>query len=213
MRRHVFGVAGTTLLAVAAIALVGWFAVAAATGATLVIFRTGSMSPAIPQGALAVSVPVSAPDIRVGDVVTVQRETGTLPVSHRVVSTGVPAVSETAAGAEPAPADARELVLRGDANDTADAQPYVVREARRVVASAPWLGTGLTLLQSPLGLGLLVIGAGGITTWAFWPRAAGDAGGRGSDPGLAQAHDPAREPDPAPEPASGPRHARAEALP
>ena len=54
-------------------------------GITLIMFRTGSMSPSIPAGAVAVVQRVPASSIEIGDVVTVDRS-GDLPVTHRVTS-------------------------------------------------------------------------------------------------------------------------------
>lgn len=170
MARRGFAILGTTVLGAAVVALAAWAILAMTVGATLVVFRTGSMAPAIPQGALAVSFPVAAAEIRVGDVVTVQRADAELPVSHRVVEVRVGA---DATVAPPIPRDARELVLQGDANAQPDLRPAVVREARRVVWSVPGAGTALMMVQSPIGLGVMVLGAGALTTWAFWPRRTG----------------------------------------
>src|SRR3954454_7756091 len=52
---------------------------------TLIMFRTGSMTPAIPAGSVAVVQRIPASEIEVGDVVTVDRD-GQLPVTHRVRS-------------------------------------------------------------------------------------------------------------------------------
>lgn len=154
-------------LVVAAALLLGtWFVCSATTGASLITFRTGSMAPSMPQGALAVALPVDAADIAVGDVVTVQRGAGELPVTHRVVEVRTPG---EASSASPLAPSERELVLKGDDNDHADLEPYIVSEARRVLFAAPGLGSALMLLQSPLGMGLLTLLAGGLTVWAFWP--------------------------------------------
>src|SRR5690606_2208737 len=135
------------------------------TGATLITFRTGSMTPTMPQGAVAVSMPVTAAEIAVGDVVTVQRSGEELPVTHRVVEVRGP--GEATSSTE-LPSDARELVLKGDDNDTVDMRPYVVTEARRAVVAVPQLGAALMLLQSPLGMGVMTLLAGLLTAWAFW---------------------------------------------
>ena len=60
------------------------------------------------------------------------------------------------------------LVLRGDANQTADGEVYQVRSAQRVVASVPWAGFAIAYALSPAGLVtvgalcgmLLVVGSG-----------------------------------------------------
>lgn len=168
MWRQAVRVAVTTILVVTALVPLAWFAVGALTGATLVTFRTGSMAPTMPQGAVAVTVPVAAGDIHVGDVVTVRRPDATLPVTHRVVE--VDAIS-----GQPA---ARELILQGDDNDTPDAAPYVVREAKRVVFSAPYIGAALMIAQTPLGMGVLTLLAGALTVWAFWPSRRGEGASR-----------------------------------
>lgn len=167
MLSRVVGVAVTVLLVVTALALGGWFGYAALSGASLVTFRTGSMSPTMPQGAVAISLPVTAAEIREGDVVTVERAGEALPVTHRVVEVRS---ADTATSETPLSPGERELVLKGDGNDTVDFLPYTVSDARRVVFAVPWLGNALMLLKSPLGMGVLTLMAGALAVWAFWPR-------------------------------------------
>lgn len=123
---------------------------------SLIMFKTGSMSPTIPAGSLAVVREIPAADIRVGDVLTVDRP-GMLPVTHRVTSVA-------------GEGDARTITMRGDANEAEDPAPYTVTEARRVLASVPHLARGVVWLSNPLVLGGLTIGAAVLVTWAFWPR-------------------------------------------
>ncbi len=158
----------TTLLVVAVLVLAGWFAFSALTGATLITFRTGSMSPTMPQGAVAVSLPVTAAEIVVGDVVTVRRDAQELPVTHRVVEVRAADQAQT----EGIPADARELILKGDDNENVDLEPYIVKDARRVLFAVPGVGAALMVVQSPVGMGTLTILAGFLAAWAFWPRRA-----------------------------------------
>lgn len=209
---RVLGTAVTTLLVAIAVGLATWFAYSSASGATLIAFRTGSMTPTMPQGAIAVTVPVRAAELRVGDVVTVQRANEAMPVTHRIIE--IRDVSEQPAGgfdvraaapgrtlpgrADPA---AREIVMQGDANQVPDALPYVVADARRVVAAVPHLGSALMLLQSPISMGALVIGVGALVTWAFWPRRRTPDAGPLPDAGPA----PGAAPDAAPSPAAGDR--------
>jgi signal peptidase I len=111
----------------------------------LVVFRTGSMSPAIETGALALSRTVPASELAVGDVVTVRSATGQR-ITHRIQR-----VTQVGDGAQ--------LVLRGDANRVDDAQPYDVTEADRVIASVPQAGYVVAWLSGPIGIfggGLLV---------------------------------------------------------
>lgn len=155
----------TTAVVATALSIASWFVYSWATGATLVIFRTGSMSPMMPQGAIAVSLPIDARDIEVGDVITVQRSDRDLPVTHRVVEVREPDRS----GDDLPPPNAKELILKGDANETVDMRPYTVTRARQIVVSVPHVGNALMLAQSPLGIGVMVLAAGALTTWAFWP--------------------------------------------
>lgn len=120
------------------------------------VFRSGSMGPEIPAGALALSRPADAADLRVGDVVSVI-STDHARVTHRVV--GIDGTGE-----------ARVLTLQGDGNSSPDAEAYQVSEADRVFWSVPWVGHAVAWLGSPLGrfvLGGLTVG---ILAFVCWPR-------------------------------------------
>lgn len=132
---------------------------------TLIMFRTGSMSPTIPAGSVAVVQRVPATEIAVGDVVTVDRA-GELPVTHRVTT-----ISPGAS------ADERVITMRGDANAADDAFPYTVSSVRRVLFSVPGIALLIVGMGNPLVLGGLTIAATTLVVWAFWPRR---ARGRGS---------------------------------
>lgn len=123
---------------------------------SLIMFKTGSMSPTIPQGSLSVVREIPASQIEVGDVVTVDRE-GQLPITHRVTT-----VEGT--GAE------RIITMKGDANNYADPAPYTVTEVRTVLWSVPNLARIVIWMSNPVVLGVLTIGASILVTWAFWPR-------------------------------------------
>lgn len=124
---------------------------------TLILFRTGSMTPAIPQGSLAVVQEIPASDVEVGDVVTVNRA-DTLPVTHRVTSV------------EELPGGTWELTLKGDANEAEDPQPYAVTEVRKVLLSVPGLAKPVAALNSPYALGGITIAVSILVVWALWPR-------------------------------------------
>jgi signal peptidase I len=124
----------------------------------VIVFRTGSMSPTIPTGAAALVRTEPADQVEVGDVVTVPSPLGTLPVTHRVVSTEQLADGTT------------RLRLRGDANDAEDPFPYDVTEVRRVVVSAPGVGYALVRLGDPRVMGGVTVGVALLVGWALWPR-------------------------------------------
>jgi signal peptidase len=130
-------------------------------GFSIVLFSTGSMTPTIPAGSAALVRLLPASDFKVGDITTVERP-GKLPITHRITSIktldGSPAV--------------RVVTMRGDANDVDDADTYVISDARLVVASIPGVATNVANLRDPRLLGLLTLLAGGLVTWAFWPRQA-----------------------------------------
>ncbi|OZF51760.1 signal peptidase I [Rhodococcus sp. 14-2470-1b] len=123
-------------------------------GITPLVFRSGSMSPAIETGALALSKSTPAVDIQVGDIVNVTNAAGN-GITHRVVDIG--AVSSVSA----------ELFLKGDANAEPDAEPYVVSDVRRVLFSVPKLGYVVTWLSSPVAVfaGGLMVGVLLMIAW------------------------------------------------
>lgn len=121
-------------------------AIAILTGMRPIIFQTGSMAPDIPAGSLALTVPVSADDIAVGDVVSAPRAGDGRLVTHRVVSTERHGTL-------------RLIRMRGDANEADDATPYdVTNGAQRLVWSAPGVGEALASIRSPwLLVGLVAL--------------------------------------------------------
>ena len=124
---------------------------------TLIMFKTGSMSPAIPAGSLAVVREVPASSVRVGDVVTVDRP-GQLPVTHRVTSV------------RSADGGASVLTLKGDANRVEDPAPYTVSKVRIVLYSVPGLAYIVAGASNPWVLGDTTVAVAGLVTWALWPR-------------------------------------------
>lgn len=112
-------------------------AVSVLTGMRLIIFSTGSMAPTVPAGSLAVTLPVAAADIAVGDVVSAHRAGDGKLVTHRVV-----AVQHR---------DGLWLAtMRGDANTSTDAAPYdVTSGAQRLLFSVPGVGQAIAQLRSP----------------------------------------------------------------
>lgn len=151
-------------------------ALAVALDLRLLTFRSGSMEPSIGTGALAVARTVPATDVRVGDVVSVPTATGSR-VTHRVV-----AVEHHG--------DRALLELRGDANRVADAAPYDVPSADRVLFSVPFLGRVGAALGSPVGLFALGLYAAWLVRELLPRRPAGGSrkgGTRRSAPAAALA--------------------------
>lgn len=128
-------------------------------GLSIILFSTGSMSPTIPAGSAALVQRVPASEVKVGDVVTVERKDA-LPITHRVTSVKP---SEAVPGSY-------VITMKGDANLSEDAAPYQVSEVRRVLYSVPGVAQTIARLRSPYVIGGLTLVAAMLVTWAFWPR-------------------------------------------
>lgn len=144
--------------------VLGLLSVAAAIAAhvwgfSIVLFSTGSMAPTIPAGSAALVHLVPATELAVGDITTIERP-GQLPITHRITTI------ETLPGSP----STRVVTMRGDANTADDPEPYVITEARTVVASVPGVAQWFNGLRDPRLMGILTLLAGGLVTWAFWPR-------------------------------------------
>ncbi|GAB3119669.1 signal peptidase I [Glaciibacter psychrotolerans] len=125
---------------------------------SLIMFKTGSMSPTIPTGSVSIVHEIPAAEISVGDVVTVDRS-GELPVTHRVTSASAVAADGS-----------RSITLKGDANELEDPAPYTVSQVRIVLWSAPGLAAVIVWFSNPLVLGSITCGATALVMGAFWPR-------------------------------------------
>ncbi|EGD56931.1 hypothetical protein [Gordonia neofelifaecis] len=146
-----------TVAAAAGVACILATVAAVLFGVRPMIFETGSMSPAIPVGALGFSRTVPATQLRSGDVATVVRADGTR-VTHRVVS--VDATSSTSA----------MLTMRGDANPAPDPDRYIVADARRVYFTVPVLGYVASWLGNPYTLAIQALGVSALLLVAFAPE-------------------------------------------
>lgn len=198
-RRSAGGVVGSALLNLAAVGgliCIVLVLLSALLNVSLIMFKTGSMSPTIPAGSLAVVRQIPAPEIRVGDILTVDRP-GMLPVTHRVTS--VTGTGET-----------RTITMRGDANEAPDPSPYTVTDARRVLASVPYLAHAVVWFSSPWVLGALTLGASALVTWAFWPRGPRQPREPREPREPKEPQTAGEQPDPGPRPESrgsgGPKH-------
>jgi len=98
-----------------------------AFGVHPLLFRSGSMSPAIRTGDLALARTVDAGGLKSGDIVSVIA-TGGQRVTHRVVS-----ATDQGGGVA-------QLQLKGDANKTPDTQVYDVKSAEKVFLRIPKAG-------------------------------------------------------------------------
>ncbi|WP_431710411.1 signal peptidase I [Glutamicibacter uratoxydans] len=127
---------------------------------SIMMFRTGSMSPTIEAGSIALVREVPATGLQEGDVVTVDRGPGLLPVTHRVLD--VQSIDEQTGVAT--------FTMKGDANATPDPMPYSVDTVREVIFSVPGIAPAIQWFSNPLVLGGLTISASCLVVWAFWPR-------------------------------------------
>lgn len=150
------------VLALGGVVCIGLVVCAFAFNITLIMFKTGSMSPEIPAGSLAVVRQVPAESVEVGDVVTVDRE-NELPVTHRVVT--VDALPESGA---------MYLELKGDANPQPDQGLYEVTEVRKVLWSVPGLARVIVYFSNPFVMGGITLAMAALVVAVFWPRAKDD---------------------------------------
>lgn len=120
------------------------------------IFRSGSMEPAISTGSLALARTVPAAELQLGDVVSVTNAAGTR-ITHRIVSMNTSGPIPT-------------LLLRGDANTVADAETYPVTEADRVFFSVPGLGYVVAWLSHPYAVFTGGVLLGALVTLGFLAR-------------------------------------------
>lgn len=144
------------LLAAGGVVAVGLVLAAVTMNITLIMFKTGSMSPTIPTGSVAVVKQISADEIRVGDVVTVDRP-GRLPVTHRVIEVHPQAPGEAL------------IQMQGDANPNPDPGMYRVESVRKVLWSVPGLANAIVWAGNPLVLGSITLLAAVGVLWTFWP--------------------------------------------
>ncbi|MEV0355869.1 S24/S26 family peptidase [Nocardia sp. NPDC050697] len=151
--------------------MAGTFCLIAAAAALLfgikpLLFRSGSMEPEIGPGAVALVRTVDATGIEPGDVVSVRNAAGER-LTHRVVA--VDSITGNSA----------TFRMKGDANESEDAQPYTVTEAERVFVHVEKLGYAVAWLASPPAVFLGGAFAGLLLAIAFLPRPVRPAPGGG----------------------------------
>ena len=130
------------------------------TGSQALTVLTGSMRPTYPEGTLIIVKPIEIREVRIGDTITYQRESGVaVYVTHRVVS-----ISRSTDGTT-------TLVTKGDNNPSPDRDPVLdVQVVGKVWYSLPWIGY-LNNAVGGQGRSWLVIGAVvllfGYAGWQF----------------------------------------------
>lgn len=122
-------------------------------GVTPLVFRSGSMAPAVPTGALALARHEPASAVRVGQVVSVHSATG-VRISHRVQAV------------RPQGGIAM-LTLKGDANARPDAETYPVTEAEGV-DRVMWHVSGAGYVVSAMSSSWVVFLTGGFVAGLFF---------------------------------------------
>ncbi|GAA1869848.1 hypothetical protein GCM10009813_32970 [Brevibacterium marinum] len=125
---------------------------------SIMMFRTGSMSPTITAGSIAFVHEIPAEEMDVGDIITADRGEKVLPVTHRVTS-----ILDTQSGQV-------TFEMKGDANEAKDPEPYTAETVRKVMFSVPGVAPAIQSFRDPFVLGGITIAASLLVVWAFWPR-------------------------------------------
>ncbi|NYG57383.1 signal peptidase I [Nocardioides daedukensis] len=150
------GLGVLSLLAAAAVAILG---------IVPLVFTSGSMAPEMPTGSLGIARSVSADELKIGDVVSVDRSDGAR-VTHRIVAI------------HPVQDDKVALTLKGDANESVDKERYTVDSADRVLFAIPWAGHVLSALASPVTVFLGGMLVAGVLVYVVLGRRSGTSRGR-----------------------------------
>jgi signal peptidase len=124
-------------------------------GATPLTILTSSMEPGLPPGTLVVVAPVEPEDIRIGDVITYQIESGQPEVvTHRVTEVVTSTYGETS------------FVLQGDNNAEPDPPVMAIQLQGKLVYSLPWVGHLSSVLNGPSRATVLPIIAAAMVAYA-----------------------------------------------
>lgn len=147
-----------TLLAAAVALLAALVVVPRLTGSTAYTVLTGSMQPNYPPGTLIVVKPTPGDQLKAGDVITFQPESGNPSVTtHRIVS-----IVDDIDGN-------RRFITKGDANNTSDDVQLVEAQIRgRLLYSVPYVGhLNRVLTNSARSIAILAV-AVGLGAYALW---------------------------------------------
>jgi signal peptidase I len=141
--RYIKGISlGLSLLLIiaAGAALVG----VQARGGKLLSVQTGSMTPNIRKGDLVAVTRVPKSQLRVGNVVTyINPRNAKQTITHRII-------------ALPSPANGQKFIVRGDANPAPDPPVNPASILGKVTFHAPYLGTAVDFVRTPIGLAILI---------------------------------------------------------
>ena len=151
---------GLTVLAALGTVSIAFVVLAVVFDIGILMFRTGSMGPTIPAGSVAIARQIPAAEMSPGDIVTVERGEGELPVTHRVTRI---IESDPVTGAV-------TFDMRGDANDSDDPGPYVASTVKLVLFSIPGGAPVIQQFSNPVVLAGLTLAASLLVGWSVWTR-------------------------------------------
>lgn len=153
-----------TIIAVAGVVCILGIMAGAFLNASFVVFKTGSMEPHYPVGAISLTIRVPANELNPGDVASVLRDGSSMLVTHRVVTVNTDSLSPETGKAV--------LTLKGDANSSEDPVLYEVESAKKVVFTVPGLGAWVMAMRGPWFLGSATMVIAVLVAWSFWPKRA-----------------------------------------
>jgi signal peptidase I len=156
------GASGALLIAVIALAFI-LVIVPKVAGATPLTVLTQSMEPLYPPGTLLFVRPVKQADIKIGDVLTYQIQSGRPAViSHRVIAINNPADGT------------RTFILKGDNNSDADPAAVIPAQIKgRLWYSVPMLGWVSNLVNGANRSWIVDVLAAGLFAYAGYMIIAG----------------------------------------
>jgi signal peptidase I len=139
--------------------------VPAATGSTPMTVLTRSMEPTYPPGTLVIVKPIDSHDIRIGDPITYQLESGEQAVvTHRVI-----AITKSTDGST-------TYTTQGDNNGAPDAAAVIPEQVKgKVWYSVPWIGYLNNLVSGNVRGWLVPLVAIGLFLYAGYMIASGIA--------------------------------------
>ncbi len=156
---HYLGVAISAALLVLVAAIgVAVIVVPAVTHSVPLTVLTSSMEPTLPPGTLVVDRTADPAEIRIGDVVTYQPQSGNpMVITHRVI-----AITHSAGGE-------LSFTVQGDNNSAPDAAPVrPVQIQGRVWYSVPWIGWVNQAVAGGARAWIAPVLAGGLFLYAGW---------------------------------------------